>query len=80
MNRLIPSAAIAVAMAAAGCAGGDRKDDVPVVVSAIGGAPVAGHPSRGALDFPARVLMGATAQGLVRFDAAEQIEPGLAER
>jgi oligopeptide transport system substrate-binding protein len=80
MNRLIPSAALALAIAVAGCGGGQRKDDVPVVVSAIGGAPSAGDPSRGALGFPQRVLMDATAQGLVRFDAAGQIEPGLAER
>jgi len=32
------------------------------------------------LDTPARLLADATAQGLVRFDAAGQIEPGLAER
>jgi oligopeptide transport system substrate-binding protein len=80
MNRLIPSAALALAIAVAGCGGGQRKDNVPVVVSAIGGAPSAGDPSRGALGLPQRVLMDATAQGLVRFDAAGQIEPGLAER
>ena len=31
-------------------------------------------------DTPARLFADATAQGLVRFDAAGQIEPGLAER
>jgi peptide/nickel transport system substrate-binding protein len=57
-----------------------RPDDVPVEVSVIGGTARPGDPSRGPLDLPARVLMGATAQGLVHFDALGQIEPGLAER
>jgi peptide/nickel transport system substrate-binding protein len=47
-----------------------------VVVSAIGAQP--GYADRD--DFPSRLLIDATAQGLVRFDAAGQIEPGLAER
>ena len=62
----------------AGCSG--RSDDGPLVVSAIGGAPVPADPSRGPLDTPARVMLGATAQGLVRFDGAGQVEPGIAER
>ena len=37
-------------------------------------------PSRGILPAPSRALLDATAQGLVRFDAAGGIEPGLAER
>ena len=41
-------------------------------------------PPRGSLerplDTPSRLLLDSTAQGLVRFDAAGQIEPGLAER
>jgi oligopeptide transport system substrate-binding protein len=51
-----------------------------VVVSAIGSQPRYGDASRQALDTPARLLADATAQGLVRFDASGQIEPGLAER
>ena len=51
-----------------------------MLVSAIGGPAQADDPSAGPLEMPARVLLGATAQGLVRFDAAGQIEPGLAER
>ncbi|WP_375390447.1 ABC transporter substrate-binding protein [uncultured Sphingomonas sp.] len=35
---------------------------------------------KGALGLPSRLLIDAVAQGLVRFDAAGQIEPGLAER
>ena len=69
------------ALALAGCGErGQRKDDAPVVVSAIGAAAAVRDPATAPLDAPARVLLGATAQGLVRFDAAGQIEPGLAER
>lgn len=62
----------------AGC--NARSDDGPVVVSAIGGALELTDPSHGPLDTPARLMLDATAQGLVRFDAAGQIEPGVAER
>ncbi|WP_375427077.1 ABC transporter substrate-binding protein [uncultured Sphingomonas sp.] len=54
----------------------DRPADTgPVVVSAIAGetAPVGAA-------LPIRLLVDATEQGLVRFDAAGRIEPGLAER
>ncbi len=62
-------------------AGCDRRPDTgAVVVSAIGGIPRVADASRVALDTPARLLMDSTAQGLVRFDAAGQIEPGIAER
>ena len=57
-----------------------RADAGPVVVSAIGGDVALADPARGALDQGNRLLLDATAQGLVRFDAAGQIEPGLAER
>lgn len=65
------------ALLAASC--GRRPDDIPVTVSVIGPAlvePTAGVP----INEPQRVLLGATAQGLVRFDAAGAIEPGLAAR
>ncbi|WP_367271136.1 ABC transporter substrate-binding protein, partial [uncultured Sphingomonas sp.] len=65
--------AVVLALVASGCE--RRRDSGPVVVSAIGEPPVAGH-----RDLPQRLLVDATAQGLVRFDAAGQIEPGLAER
>lgn len=52
----------------------------PVVVSAIGGEPVYADAGRGPLTTPARLLLDASAQGLVRFDAVGQIEAGLAER
>lgn len=55
-----------------------RPDTGPVVVSAIGPPPVV----RTSVppELPSRLLIGSIAQGLVRFDAAGQIEPGLAER
>lgn len=71
--------AVALALVAGGC-GERRPDNVPVVVSAIGGAAAVRDPARGALDLPDRVLLGATAQGLVRFDGQGGIEPGIAER
>lgn len=57
-----------------------QSDDGPLVVSAIGMVPALVDPAQGPLDMPARVLLDATAQGLVRFDAAGQVEPGVAER
>jgi len=59
---------------------GQRRDNTAVVVSAIGAGNALADPDNGPLDPARRVLLGATAQGLVRFDAAGQIEPGLAER
>ena len=57
-----------------------RRDAGRVVVSAIGGTLAISDPSRTPQDYAARVMMDATAQGLVRFDASGQIEPGIAER
>ncbi|ATY34150.1 ABC transporter substrate-binding protein [Sphingomonas psychrotolerans] len=71
---------LGLALAAEGCSTGQRKDDAPVVVSVIGGETKLADPSAGQLDSTERVLMGATAQGLVRFDATGQIEAALAER
>jgi peptide/nickel transport system substrate-binding protein len=52
----------------------------PVAVSAIGGRPTLVNPNRQPLDAPSAFLMQAVAQGLVRFDAAGEIEPALAQR
>jgi peptide/nickel transport system substrate-binding protein len=69
---------LASALALAGC---DRRpDDSAVAVSVVGGIARGADPSRAELTPAERVLMGATAQGLVRFDAAGQVEPALAER
>ncbi|MCG7347635.1 ABC transporter substrate-binding protein [Sphingomonas sp. ACRSK] len=68
----------AAALALGGC---DRRpDDTAVAVSVVGGTARVADPSRTELSPAERVLMGATAQGLVRFDAAGQVEPALAER
>ncbi len=79
MHRSLLCLLTALALAACGN-GGQRRDDTAVVVSAIGAGAQPVDPSTAPLDPARRVLMGATAQGLVRFDAAGQIEPGLAER
>jgi peptide/nickel transport system substrate-binding protein len=79
LRALSPLALLATAAAAlSGC---DRRpDDSAVAASVIGGVVRAADPSRTVLSPAERVLMGATAQGLVRFDAAGQVEPALAER
>jgi peptide/nickel transport system substrate-binding protein len=69
---------LASALALAGC---DRRpDNSAVAVSVVDGTARAADPSRAELSPAERVLMGATAQGLVRFDAGGQVEPALAER
>ncbi len=62
-------------------AGCERRPDVgPVIVSAIGEGPDLGNAGGVPRGFPGRLLADSIAQGLVRFDAAGQIEPGIAER
>lgn len=68
-----------VALAATGCEK-RRADDAPVAVSVIGDGLALRDSARGPLSEPARMLTAGVAQGLVRFDAAGGIEPGLAER
>ncbi len=64
--------------------GGCRRheDAGPIEVSVIGPSfgPAAPAPDRGPLDAPAEVLLGATGQGLLRFDASGQVVPGAAAR
>lgn len=73
--------ALLLGIGAAALTGCDqRPDSGPVIVSAIGDPPRPADPARTRLDMPSRLLLDATAEGLVRFDAAGQIEPGLAER
>jgi oligopeptide transport system substrate-binding protein len=59
--------------ACGGAAGG------PIDVSAIGAAPRLANPNLQPLDPPSAFLAEAVAQGLVRFDAAGEIEPALAQ-
>jgi peptide/nickel transport system substrate-binding protein len=51
----------------------------PIVVSAIGSSPRLVNPNLAPLDPPSAMLAEAAAQGLVRFDAAGQVEPALAQ-
>jgi oligopeptide transport system substrate-binding protein len=69
---------VGAALLAASC--NRRADTGAVVVSAIGSPPTLANPDLRPIDEPSRALIDATAQGLVRFDATGQIEPGLAER
>lgn len=62
---------------AAGC---DREREGAVRVAVIGPTPKLGDPAARALSPGEAVLLDSVAQGLVRFDARGQIEPGLAER
>ena len=62
-------------------AGCDRRADVgPVVASVIGAPPELTDASHGDWPQSDRALADSVAQGLVRFDSAGQIEPGVAER
>lgn len=72
----ILSALGAAAVMSAAC---DDLDTGPVVVSAIGAAPALINPNLRPLDASSAFLLTATAQGLVRFDPAGQIEPALAQ-
>ena len=80
MHLRLPCLLSLLALAACGGDAGQRRDDTAVVVSAIGAGTMLADPDAGPLDPARRALLGATAQGLVRFDASGQIEPGLAER
>jgi len=62
----------------AGCGG--ANDEGPLRVSVIGDAPQLVIPTRSEPDPAQSALLLAVAQGLVSFDAAGQIEAGLAER
>jgi peptide/nickel transport system substrate-binding protein len=76
--RLLASLLAAAALPAlAGC----RKPETgPIDVVAIGGPPQLVNPNRVPLDAGTGFLLSAAAQGLVRFDAAGEIEPALAQR
>lgn len=69
---------LASALGLSGCSQG--FDDGPVTMSVIGGEFAHASPDAGPLTPAAATLLGATAQGLVAFDAEGRIEPALAER
>ena len=68
---------LAAALLLAGC---ERSETGPVRVSAIGEPPRPVNPNLTELDPPSAFLLDAAAQGLVRFNAAGEIEPALAQR
>src|SRR5215218_10296002 len=73
LGRLLLAAAM---LSLAGC-GEEHKG--PIRISAIGGAPHLVNPNLQPLDPSSAFLAEAIAQGLVRFDAAGEIEPALAQ-
>ena len=68
-----------LAVAAAVLAGCGESETGPVGVSAIGPSPRLANPNLNPLEPPSAFLTEAAAQGLVRFDAAGEIEPALAQ-
>ena len=77
---MIRKAILAAALASASLFGA-CKDSArgPLVVTAIGEPPELRNPNLKPLDPPSALLVQSVAQGLVRFDAAGQIEPALAQ-
>lgn len=63
-------------LALAGCRESERG---PVRISAIGGTPTLVDANRAIVDPGSALLLDTVAQGLVRFDAAGEIEPALAQ-
>jgi peptide/nickel transport system substrate-binding protein len=77
-RALSTTASLALIALVVGC--GDRGNDGPISVSQIGPMPTIVDPNQKPLSATSAILLAATAQGLVRFDGAGQIEPGLAIR
>lgn len=78
MNRLATLIALSGAILLSGC--GRGGDDDLVAVSVIGPKVVLRDPAGGTPRRGDAALLGAVAQGLVRLDAAGNVEPGLAIR
>ncbi|WP_157217293.1 ABC transporter substrate-binding protein [Flavisphingomonas formosensis] len=68
----------ALAVLVTGCS--RKAADGPITVSAIGEAPDLVDPSRKTPNPASAILLSATAQGLVAFDAAGEVKPALGER
>ncbi|MDB5693516.1 MAG: transporter substrate-binding protein [Alphaproteobacteria bacterium] len=75
-HTLLLAALAAGLMLTAGCR---REASGPVVVSGIGGPARMANPNRDPLDTPSAFLLQSVAEGLVRFDAGGDVEPGLAQ-
>jgi oligopeptide transport system substrate-binding protein len=75
--RALPALLGAACLVALG--GCSEREGGPIAVAAIGGPPGFVDPNRVPLDPPSAFLLEAAAQGLVRFDAAGEIEPALAQ-
>jgi peptide/nickel transport system substrate-binding protein len=76
-TRTRPSRYLLILLVLGGCR---EAETGPVAVSAIGGPPALLNPNLRPLDPPSAFLLQAAAQGLVRLDAAGEIEPALAQR
>jgi len=76
MRTSLISVAVSLALASCSSAG----DKQPITMSVIGSKLQLADPDRGPIGKEAALMLGATAQGLVAFDADGQIEPALAER
>jgi len=80
MRSAIPRTLLAALLASALAACGNQGEEA-LDVTVIGTqAPRLDDPAAAPLSLPSEVLESSIAQGLVRFDARGQIEPGLAER
>ena len=79
-SALRRAVAMALLVAAAVTSACERKPEGAVKVVVIGETPKVVDPGAGPLTPGEAVLLANVAQGLVRFDARGQIEPGLAER
>jgi oligopeptide transport system substrate-binding protein len=76
ISRLLIAALVALSLAGCGRQGEEALD-----VTVIGSRrPTLVDPAAGPLPRPSQVMLANVAQGLVRFDARGQIDPGLAER
>ena len=75
-EKFLPAICAAMLIAAGGCS---DPETGPVAVSVIGPQPALANPNLRQLDPPSAFLVAATAQGLVRFDPAGQVEPALAQ-
>ena len=76
LRRCLVLALLAVTAATSGC---HRKSEGVLQVLVIGDQPSLADPAKSPLTPGQAVLVANAAQGLVRFDARGQVEPGLAE-